>query len=169
MLLDCLSMYWLMPQIQSSYLLFLSISSTLKRPMNMIVYLGTFSWLFLRAWAFLGSGRGRCICIFGIHFLVLVNGEATVMETLSRLIIKANKVGFLEGIHINVCHSEDVLISHLLSLMILDRLQAWWKPFWIFWGVSLCFSKWCQGSILIYLTKLTYLKVFSFPLVSARA
>ena len=74
-------------------------------------------------------------CISTIRFSILVNGEATgffptrglrqgdplspllfisVMETLSRLITKANEVGFLEGIYINSCSLEDVLISHLL-------------------------------------------------------
>jgi len=37
-----------------------------------------------------------------------------VIETLSRLIIKAIEVGFLEGIHINGSRAEDVLVSHLL-------------------------------------------------------
>jgi len=37
-----------------------------------------------------------------------------VMEILSRLIIKANEVEFLEGTHINSSHLEDVLISHFL-------------------------------------------------------
>ena len=75
-------------------------------------------------------------CISTVHFSVLVNGEATgffpstrglrqgdplspllfilVMETLSRLIIKATEVGFLKGIHINGSRSDDVLVSHLL-------------------------------------------------------
>ena len=36
------------------------------------------------------------------------------METLSKLIIKATKGRFLEGIHINGSWQEDILISHLL-------------------------------------------------------
>jgi len=73
---------------------------------------------------------------FCISVLFFYNGEATgffpntrglrqgdplssllfilIMETLSRLIFQANEAGFLEGIHINSSHSEDVLISHLL-------------------------------------------------------
>jgi len=75
-------------------------------------------------------------CISTIRFSVLVNAKDTglfpitrtlwqgeplspllfilVMETLSRLLIKANKLTFLEGIHVHSCCSEDVLIPHLL-------------------------------------------------------
>ena len=75
-------------------------------------------------------------CISTVHFSVLVNGKAAgffpstrglrqgeplspllfilVMETLSKLIIKATKGRFLEGIHINGSWQEDILISHLL-------------------------------------------------------
>jgi len=37
-----------------------------------------------------------------------------VRETLSRLVIRANEAGFLEGMHINCSCWEDVLISCLL-------------------------------------------------------
>jgi len=75
-------------------------------------------------------------CISTVHFSILVNGEAAgffpstrglrqgdplspllfilVMETLSRLIIKATEVELLEGIHINGSRSEDTWVSHLL-------------------------------------------------------
>ena len=37
-----------------------------------------------------------------------------MIETLSKLIIKATEVGFLEGIHINGSLSDDVLVSRWL-------------------------------------------------------
>jgi len=86
-------------------------------------------------------------CISTVHFLVLVNGEATrffpstrglwqshplspllfvlVMETLSRLIIKANEVGFLEGNYINGSQLDEVLVSHLL---LTDDILIFCKP-----------------------------------------
>ena len=86
-------------------------------------------------------------CISTVHFSVLVNGEAAgffpitrglrqgdplspllfifVMETLSRLIIKAIKVGFLEGIHFNGSRSDDMRVSHLLFA---DDTLIFFKP-----------------------------------------
>ena len=49
----------------------------------------------------------------------------SVMEALSRLIIEANGVGFLEGIHINSSRLEDVLITHLLFV---DDTLIFGKP-----------------------------------------
>ena len=47
------------------------------------------------------------------------------METLSRLIIKANEVGFLEGNYINGSQLDEVLVSHLL---LTDDILIFCKP-----------------------------------------
>ena len=75
-------------------------------------------------------------CISTVRFSILINGEASgffsssrglrqgdplspllfilVMETLSRLVIKAGEEGFLNGFHISNPLSEGLVISHLL-------------------------------------------------------
>jgi len=96
-------------------------------------------------------------CNSTVHFSVLVNGEVAaffpstrglrqgdslsplsfilVMETLTRLICKATEVGFLEGIHINSSHSEDIWVSHLLFA---DDTLIFCKPEVIYLGYLRC-------------------------------
>jgi len=96
------------------------------------------------------SNKGRkwiSFCISTMHFSILVNGEAfgffsssrdlrqgdplspllfiLVMETLSRLVIKAGEEGFLNDFHITNLHSEGLVISHLLFV---DDALVFCKP-----------------------------------------
>jgi len=86
-----------------------------------------------------------------------------VMETLSRLIMKATKVGFLEGIHINGSRSEDTLISHLLFA---DDTLVFCKPEVDQLGYLRCILVLFE---VMLGSKSIYPIVFSYPLASCRS
>jgi len=163
----------------------LPINSTSKKPMIMCI--GTFSWLFSREWAFVGSEGGGCIFVSlhtTVHFPILDNGEATgfspstrgiwqgdplspllfilAIETLSRLIIKANEVRFLEGLHIKGSSSKDLSISHLLFV---DYTLTFCKPQESHLGYLRCILvplKWRSG-LKINLPKSTIIPISEVP------